>query len=176
MISDAGEVKLIDFGIVKTARARLSQTQMGHINGNLEYMAPEQARGQAVDARTDLFSLGLVAYTAATGERLYRGDTLLDLLNRAAAGPGADERARIARLPAPLRTLVDCVLAADPDERFQSAREFRAALAPHRGPGKAELIQALARSFGDEIRREQERLVGACPRTAPLSPSQAGAA
>jgi hypothetical protein len=176
MISDAGDIKLIDFGIVKTARARLSQTQLGHINGNLEYMAPEQARGQAVDARTDLFSLGLVAYTAATGDRLYRGEALLDLLNRAAAGPGDEERARIARLPAPLRTLVDCVLATDPDDRFQNAREFRAALAPFRGSGKVELIQALARNFGDEVRREQERLIGACPRTAPLSRSQVGVA
>jgi hypothetical protein len=176
MISDAGEVKLIDFGIVKTARARLSQTQLGQINGNLEYMAPEQARGQTVDARTDLFSLGLVAFAAATGDRLYRGETLLELLNRAAAGPGADDRARIARLPAPLPPLVDCALAIDPGDRFQSARDFRAALSPYRGSGRTELIQAMARNFGDEIRREQERLIGACPRTVPLSRSQLGVA
>jgi serine/threonine-protein kinase len=173
MISETGEVKLIDFGIVKSARPRLSQTQLGQINGNLEYMAPEQARGQDVDARTDLFSLGLVAYTAATGERLYRGDTLLDLLNRAAAGPGADERERIARLPHPLPALLERALAIDPADRFQNAGEFRAALAPHRSSGKAELIQALTRNFADELRQEQERLVRACPRTVQLSATKA---
>src|SRR5262249_50172221 len=151
MISETGEVKLIDFGIVKTARARPSQTQSGQINGNLEYMAPEQARGQAVDARADLFSLGVLAHTAATGEPLYRGENVLELLNRAAVGPGDDERARIARLPAPLPALLGRALAIDPRDRFQSAGDFREALAPYRSSGKAELIQALTRHFADEI-------------------------
>ena len=169
MISETGEVKLIDFGIVKTAGPQLSQTQLGQINGNLEYMAPEQARGHAVDARSDLFSLGLVAYTAATGDRMYRGDTVVDLLNQAASGPGADARERIGRLPAPLPTLLARALAFDPGERFQNAGEFRAALAPYRGTGKAELIQAMTRHFADELRHEQERLIRACPRPAPVA-------
>ena len=171
LISDGGDVKLIDFGIVKTAGARLSQTQIGQINGNLEFMAPEQARSHAVDARTDLFSLGLVAYAAASGERLYRGETLLDLLNRAAAGPGPSEREQIARLPAPLPGLLARALALDPHERFQSAREFRAAVAPHRGAGKADLIQAMSRHFAEDLRHEHERLIHSCPRSAPPSSS-----
>jgi hypothetical protein len=172
MISETGEVKLIDFGIVQTAQGRPSQTQLGQIHGNLEYMAPEQARGQPVDVRSDLFSLGLVAYTAATGDRMYHGEALLDLLNRAAVGPGAAERGQIARLPAPLAALLGRALAVEPQDRFQDAGEFRAALAPYRGTGKAELIQALTRTFADELQQEQARLVRACPRTAPMSTSK----
>lgn len=175
LVSATGEVKLLDFGIVKTSRGRLSQTQIGAVNGNLEFMAPEQARSQAVDARTDLFSLGLVAYYAASADRLYRGESLLDLLNRAAVGPGVDELGRIAALPEPLPALLDRALAVDPAERCQTAAEFRAAIAPHLEGGKAALLEAMTTSFGDELQREKERLTRACPRPARNTPAPVAA-
>ena len=72
IVSLAGEVKLSDFGIVKS-NDRVSRTQIGVVKGNTNFMSPEQARGQAVDARSDLFSLGLVLYYCLTGELLYAG-------------------------------------------------------------------------------------------------------
>ena len=63
---DGGEVKLFDFGIVK-AEGRVSKTDVGVVKGNVSFMSPEQARGLAVDARSDLFSLGLVLYFASQG-------------------------------------------------------------------------------------------------------------
>ena len=100
LISARGEVKLFDFGIVK-AEGRVTKTQHGVVKGNVSFMSPEQARGIGVDARADLFSLGLVIYYCLTGDVLYRGNTTYDLLVKAATGPGPDELARIAALPAP---------------------------------------------------------------------------
>jgi hypothetical protein len=170
LVSATGEVKLLDFGIVKTSRGRLARTQVGQVNGNFEFMAPEQARSQPVDARTDLFSAGLVAYFAATADRLYRGETLLDLLNRAACGPGVDEIERFSTLPAPLPELLDKTLAVEPAERFQSAAAFRAAIARHLDGGKAELAAAMAAAFAEDLRLEQERLNRACPRAVTPAP------
>src|SRR5205085_10352069 len=86
MLSLLGEVKLSDFGIVKSNR-RVSKTQVGMVKGNANFMSPEQARGHAVDGRSDLFSLGLVLLYCLTGELLYWGDNDLDTLYRAATGP-----------------------------------------------------------------------------------------
>ena len=63
MISERGEVKILDFGIVKAIQ-RVSQTDIGMVKGNVDYMSPEQARGRAVDRRSDVFSAGLVLYFA----------------------------------------------------------------------------------------------------------------
>ena len=69
MVSARGEVKLLDFGVVKAAEGRVARTEIGVVKGNVTYMSPEQARGLDVDARADLFSLALVMYTLATGSR-----------------------------------------------------------------------------------------------------------
>ena len=111
---------------------------------------------------------------AATGEPTYPGETFYDLLNAAAAGPGAAERARIAALPAPLPEIITRALEVDPDRRFQSCAEFSAAIAPHLESGGAiELASRVIALFGEELRAEQERLVAAFPQ--PLRPeSSAG--
>ena len=89
MISFQGEVKLSDFGIVKSNR-RISKTQVGMVKGNANFMAPEQARGHSVDGRSDLFSLGLLLYYCLTGELLYWGEN--DLGGPAPRGHGPDLR------------------------------------------------------------------------------------
>src|SRR5205823_2237363 len=73
LISYEGEVKLIDFGVAK-ARARLTQTEAGFTKGKLSYMSPEQARGEELDGRSDLFSVGIVLYEITTGTRLFNKD------------------------------------------------------------------------------------------------------
>src|SRR5205814_7906959 len=110
MVSARGEVKLFDFGIVK-AEGRVTKTQSGVVKGNVSFMSPEQARGTEVDARADLFSLGLVLYYCLTGEVLYQGGTSYELLVKAATGPGPDELAKIAALPAPAAAIVTRALA-----------------------------------------------------------------
>jgi len=124
LVSARGEVKLFDFGIVK-AEGRVTRTEHGVVKGNVSFMSPEQARGAEVDARADLFSMGLVIYYCLTGEVLYRGNTTYELLVRAATGPDAAEQARIDALPGPCAEIVGKALKVDPGERYQTAAEFR---------------------------------------------------
>ena len=170
IVSERGEVKILDFGIMK-AKQRVSQTDSGTVRGNVGFMSPEQARGRAVDHRSDLFSTGLVILHAATGEPTYPGQTFYDLLTSAASGPGPLQQARIAALPAPLPAILTRALAYDPDKRFQSSAEFSAAIAPHlESGGQRELAHRLLSLFGDELRAEQDRLAAAYPSVARPEP------
>jgi len=153
MVSLAGEVKLSDFGIAK-ATSRVNRTQMGLVKGNANFMSPEQARGQAVDARSDLFALGEVLYYCLTGELFYGGDNDLDVLFKAATGPTDDQMARIRALPEPAAEVVERALAFEPHVRFQSAAEFAEAIAAYTRDGKAQLVKLMPILFGDELRYE----------------------
>jgi len=153
MVSLIGEVKLSDFGIVKANR-RVSRTQVGMVKGNANFMSPEQARGQQVDARSDLYSLGHVLFYCLTGDLLYSGDNDLDVLYRAATGLTGEDWIRIQSLPDPAPQILERALANEPAERFQTALEFADALAAHTGggkPGMAKLIQTL---FGEDLQRQ----------------------
>ncbi len=153
LTSARGEVKLFDFGIAKSAE-RSTHTRAGLVKGNVNFMAPEQARGHAVDARADLFSLGLTLYWCLSGELLYEAPTDYDLLLKAAAGPGAAEWERIARLPEPASSLLRRALQPSPADRFQSAEEFSRALPMPGAAGAATLGRTMLRLFGEELRAE----------------------
>jgi hypothetical protein len=163
MISERGEVKLLDFGIVKSIQ-RVSQTDIGTVKGNVDYMSPEQARGRVVDRRSDIFSAGLVLYFALMRSPLYQGDTLYDRLMRAALGPGEEDHRRIDALPAPLPEVLRRALALEPEDRYQTAAAFAQALAPYTEGGQAEVASVLELLFGDELQLEQDRLAAAFPR------------
>jgi hypothetical protein len=162
LLSARGEVKLFDFGIVK-AEGRVTKTQHGVVKGNVSFMSPEQARGTSIDGRADLFSLGLVIYYCLTGDVLYRGETTYELLVKAATGPGPEELARIAALPAPCGAIVRKALEVDPDRRYQTAAEFAAALAPHTAGGAAAAAATVATLFADDFRAEEARFAAALP-------------
>ena len=153
MVSLLGEVKLSDFGIVKSNR-RVSKTQVGMVKGNANFMSPEQARGQVVDHRSDLFSLGHVLYYCLAGDLLYTGENDLDVLYRAANGITPDDLTRIRRLPDPAASVLEKALAFEPAERFQSATEFADALAAHASGGKGATARMIQQLFGDELRRQ----------------------
>jgi len=152
VVSLDGDVKLIDFGIVK-AHARLSRTNLGNVKGNPAFMSPEQARGGSVDARSDLFSVGLVMYYAFTGRLPYGGGSSAEAILRAANGVRPEALERLRALPAAVGRVLHKALALDPKERFQTAAAFAAAIEPHLGLGSpaatATLMQAL---FGGEVR------------------------
>jgi hypothetical protein len=164
LLSARGEVKLFDFGIVK-AEGRVTKTQHGVVKGNVSFMSPEQARGGNVDGRADLFSLGLVMFYCLTGNVLYRGETTYELLVKAATGPGPEELARIAALPAPCAAIVTRALEVDPDRRYQSAGEFAAALAPHTAGGASAASAMVASLFADDFRAEEARFAAAVPKS-----------
>ncbi len=150
MVTARGEVKLLDFGIVK-ATGRVSRTEAGVVKGNVSFMSPEQARGENVDARADLFSLGLVMYYGLTSEQIYRGAGTFEQLLQAASGPTPEDLSKVADLPLASRILARA-LAVDPTQRYPPAAGFAAVLAPQvRGGGlvAAALMQQL---FGEELR------------------------
>jgi hypothetical protein len=153
MVTAQGEVKLFDFGIV-SASERLSSTEIGRIKGNAAYMSPEQARGQPVDGRSDLFSLGMVMFSALTGETLYGTQNPAAAFYEATAGLNADHLARIRALPDPMPALLEKALAMDPDSRFSSARDFAEAIAPYAAGMKSELATLMNALFGEDLRRQ----------------------
>ncbi|MDX1996492.1 MAG: TonB family protein [Thermoanaerobaculia bacterium] len=127
LVSYEGNVKLCDFGIVK-AVARTGHTQMGALKGKLQYMSPEQAWGRPVDARSDLFSVGVLLFEMLTGRRLFTGDSEMQLLE-------AVRDCRIqapsdinAEIPVAVDVVVAKALAREPADRYQSADELIQAL------------------------------------------------
>jgi hypothetical protein len=154
VVSRIGEVKLIDFGIVKAASgSRVSQTDLGNVKGNAAFMAPEQARGLAVDRRADLFSLGLVMFRALSGEPFYPGGTTAEVFYGSATGPTAEHFERIDRLPPAAASILKKALMPDPADRYQTAEDFATALAPHLAAGaKASVATLINALFGAELK------------------------
>jgi serine/threonine-protein kinase len=124
LLSGAGEVKLTDFGIAKASTHR---SVFYKVKGKVGYMSPEQARGEAVDARSDLFSLGVVLYEVLVGERLFVGD-LMSSASQIYAQPIQAPSQKRREIPADLDAVILKALSLDPGGRFQSAEEFQEAL------------------------------------------------
>src|SRR4051812_24771415 len=124
LLSGAGEVKLTDFGIAKASTHR---SVFHKVKGKVGYMSPEQARGESVDLRSDLFSLGVVLYEVLVGERLFVGDllTTASMVYSQKVTPPSQKRNDI---PGDLDAVIVKSLALDPRLRYQSAEEFQEAL------------------------------------------------
>ena len=125
-------VKVLDFGLVKTAAVGTAQslpTIEGVIMGTPAYMAPEMALGDHVDARADLYALGCVAYYLLTGQQVFTGDTVLKVITQhlQAVPVPPSERTELP-IPATLERLVLACLAKKPEERPQSARQLAQSL------------------------------------------------
>src|SRR3954470_18742489 len=106
LASARGEVKLFDFGIAKAEEGRLHQTQTGVVKGNVQYMSPEQARGEHVDARADVCSMGLVLFFLLTGKGLFRGDSAYQMLVQAAQGLTPEVLPELEKVPAQLAAVL----------------------------------------------------------------------
>jgi hypothetical protein len=127
MRDERGVVRVMDFGIAKQhgAAAGATVTATGSLMGTPEYMSPEQLRGESVDFRGDLYSLGIVIYELFTGTLPFRGDTpVVTIVRQLHDAPFLEQP----QLPAPLRPVLARALAKDPDERYPSAGEMRRAL------------------------------------------------
>jgi serine/threonine-protein kinase len=127
---DDAYVKLIDFGISKTAEPTTIPTRTGEIIGTIGYMAPEQIRGDRVDARTDLYALGVMLYRALTGVDVFEDRGLPAAVHDhlETAPRSLRERAPDAEIPAALDDAVLRCLAKRPEDRFDSAASAAEAL------------------------------------------------
>jgi len=115
-------VRITDFGLAR-AVDDASQTQSGFIAGTPQYMAPEQARGEPIDARADLFSLGSVMYAMCSGRPPFRAETTLAVLRRICDDDPRDVREINPDVPVWLAAIIAKLLAKSPADRFQSAAE-----------------------------------------------------
>jgi serine/threonine protein kinase len=123
-------VKLTDFGLAR-AVDDASVTQTGQIAGTPQFMSPEQAQGHAIDARSDLFSLGSVLYTMCTGRPPFRAESAVAMLRRVTDDDPRPICEVNADIPDWLEAITFKLLAKDPDERFQSAVEVADLLSQH---------------------------------------------
>ncbi|MBA3498986.1 MAG: serine/threonine protein kinase, partial [Deltaproteobacteria bacterium] len=121
MIGYDGSVKVVDFGVAKTTDR--VETQSGAVKGKISYLSPEQARGQRLDRRSDVFSLGIVMWEMLTVERLYKRDNDFDAMSAIIHDAPQPPSARRRDIPIELDRIVMRALAKDPDERFQTAEE-----------------------------------------------------
>jgi eukaryotic-like serine/threonine-protein kinase len=128
MTSD-GRLKVADFGIAKAAFVTSDITTTGAILGTVTYLSPEQARGLEPDARSDLYALGVVLYEMVTGRPPFQEESQIATAMRHLRDMPPPPRSIRAGIPRALEAVIMKALEKDPDDRFQSARELRAALA-----------------------------------------------
>lgn len=136
LIADDERVLLTDFGIAR-GEHRSDRTRTGTIKGKLHYMSPEQARGSRVDARSDLYSLGVVAYELLTNRVLLGSEATLALQQRVATGRIELDDKALSRLPEDLRAWLVRSLASERDARFRDARAMLEALLATRAAASA---------------------------------------
>jgi serine/threonine-protein kinase len=135
MVTPSGQVKVLDFGLAKlldeteAASAGMHRTELTEVGvpyGTATYAAPEQARGDRVDKRADVFSLGVLLYEMLTGTWPFRGKTTIDVRHAVlhdAPRPIAELRSGV--LPVRLQQIIDRALAKEPRDRYQKMEDFR---------------------------------------------------
>lgn len=124
MLRENDEIVLIDFGLARAMSGASTTTHTGLLRGSPYYMSPEQAQGAALDARSDLYSLGIVLHEMLSGRKPFMGDTAIEVLQAHVSSP-------VPPLPAQhaaLQPLVERLLSKLPSQRFASAAELLAAL------------------------------------------------
>ncbi len=122
-----GNVKVVDFGIAKAAH-RSTETHSGTLKGKISYMAPEQCLGEAVDRRSDVFSLGVVLYELYTVRRLFKASSDYLTMTAIVSGKVPPPSRHRPDIPAGLEAIMLKALARDPADRYQTADEMRIAL------------------------------------------------
>ncbi len=161
MLSYEGAVKIVDFGIAK-AKDRVDETRSGVIKGKFGYMSPEQANGQSVDHRTDIFSTGIILWELLTGRRLFAAESdlaTLRMIQECVITPPSKINPRV---PADLEKIVMKVLSKDLKLRYTSAgdlhRHLLEFLSKHAPTfTQREVSGILHKAFADEISKEKKR-------------------
>jgi serine/threonine protein kinase len=150
IVSYDGEVKIADFGIAKAAQTTI-QTMGGVIKGKYKYMSPEQARGETVDQRTDIFSVGICLYEMLTLREMYGGASGVQLLERARLADYRKPRELNPAIPKDLEAILFKALARDREDRFSSAGEWRDVLTEYLEEQRLQLSRQWLAEFMNEL-------------------------
>ncbi len=162
IIMFSGVAKIVDFGIAKAA-TKMHQTQVGTLKGKLAYMAPEQCMGHKVDARSDIFALGIVLWELLARKRLFKRDAEPMIIRAIMDEPIPKVRDVRESVPEAYAAVADQALQKEPEERFQSAAAMGAALRSALQMENADSsVRAIARYvhdvFGDHARTKKRIL------------------
>jgi serine/threonine-protein kinase len=125
LVTFTGDVKLVDFGIAKAGRGQMEDTGSGQLKGKVPYMSPEQAQGEVLDNRSDIFSLGIILFELCTGRRLFRGKNEMETLRKIVEEDYPRPRDLNPGLSPRLEQIILRSLEKDPTRRYQSAREMQ---------------------------------------------------
>lgn len=163
LVSYTGEVKIADFGIAK-AESSAYDTKDGVLKGKFEYMSPEQASGQDLDHRSDIFSAGIILHEMLTGRRLFKTESDVKTLEKIKAVDVPPPGALNPAVPARLDEIVMRALGQRRDARFQDARELQQALLEFMYPATPDLTREslshfMQELFSQEIDEERGRLL-----------------
>ncbi len=162
MVGWNGCVKILDFGIAKAA-SQTDLTRAGEIKGKLSYMSPEQGMGKVLDARSDVFTLGVVLYEWVTGYRLFNGENEMAILKSIIEGRIYPPSYFREDVPEPVEAILMKALAKERDERYQSGREMLLDIQGFLNeigfvPTSAHLSTFMRQIFADEIEAERQAL------------------
>ncbi len=154
LVSFEGGVKVVDFGIAKAAD-QATVTRSGVLKGKYSYMSPEQASGQQIDCRTDIFALGVVLYELLTGTRLFKRATDIQTLNAVSECQIAPPSQVHARVPIDLDAIVMKALTKNREDRYSEARQLGAALEHWLLSNKMPSSSAALAEFMHDVYRER---------------------
>ncbi len=166
ILSLEGDVKLVDFGIAKAA-TKASQTQAGALKGKLLYMSPEQAWGEKLDKRSDLFSLGSVMYEALTGKKCFLADSEINILEKVRNVDYVPIREVNPKVSEKTAKIIEKALTKDVNKRYQSAKEMEQEILdvlnslPYTVNERtvAEFVNALYTEDMDKVKEMSEKLI-----------------
>jgi eukaryotic-like serine/threonine-protein kinase len=162
-VTYAGDVKVLDFGIA-TAAHRLTRTATGQVKGKFSYMSPEQCRGETLDLRSDVFSLGVVLFELTTQRRLFKRANELMVLKAVTEMPIPRPTREVRGYPKDLEAIVLKALARDREDRYESAQalrdDLRAAIAAHGGGSdlRSPLAGTMSQLFPERIEEKRQML------------------
>lgn len=166
LISVEGEVKITDFGLAK-AKSQVETTDPGIVKGKFGYLSPEAAHGEQVDARTDIFAVGIMMWEMLTGERLFLGKTDLETLQLVRKNQTPPLSRYRSDVPPAYEAIIRRALETDINKRYQTAEELATAIASFIfGFGKpvtnfqiARYVRAVRQNSGQKERTEMDRAV-----------------
>jgi len=162
LVTYEGGVKIVDFGIAKAATAQVN-TIAGTLKGKIPYMSPEQCRGEGVDRRSDIFSIGTLLWEMTTGSRLFAGDNEFAILNRVAKGDVPPPSSIRPDYPPELEAIVMRALQADPVQRYESALDMQIDLEDFAREARlpvssARMSKFMRELFAEEIQKARQEL------------------
>jgi serine/threonine-protein kinase len=153
-----GHVKVLDFGVAIAAE-RLAVTEFGHVKGKLEYMSPEQTRGEKLDRRSDVFALGILLYEILTSRRLFQRAGHARTVDAICKEPVVPPSRVTSGIPATMDMICLRALSKDREDRYATAAEMRSELLAMVTPGASEKLATLMSDiFADRIADKRDML------------------